>query len=180
MVGVADGDTITVLRDNEQVKIRLSGIDAPEKAQAFGNVAKQRMSDMVFGKEVLVDTRKKDKYGRTIGRVWVASAECKVSDCPRHSTQAWRCLQWGWRGTTRNTKRNSRNKNGGSIPSPSLRPVPRRSDYGLMLNKYRRGSGDIQEGANNEVGSIDGDVSNILRGGSTAKCNAVAMRWLVH
>jgi len=83
VVGVSDGDTITVLRDKEQVKIRLSGIDAPEKAQAFGNVAKQRMSDMVFGKEVRVDDRKKDKYGRTIGRVWVASAECQASDCPK-------------------------------------------------------------------------------------------------
>lgn len=83
VVGVADGDTITVLRDNEQVKIRLAGIDAPEKAQAFGNVAKQRMSDMVFGKEVRIDDRKKDKYGRTIGRVWVAPAECQASDCPK-------------------------------------------------------------------------------------------------
>jgi len=83
VVAVADGDTITVLRAKEQVKIRLAGIDAPEKAQAFGNVAKQHMSDMVFSKEVRVDDRKKDKYGRTIGRVWVASAECQASDCPK-------------------------------------------------------------------------------------------------
>lgn len=83
VVGVSDGDTITVLRDKEQVKIRLSGIDAPEKAQAFGNIAKQRMADMVFSKDVRVDSRKKDKYGRTIGRVWVALAECKASDCPK-------------------------------------------------------------------------------------------------
>jgi endonuclease YncB( thermonuclease family) len=84
VVGVSDGDTITVLdAAKQQHKIRLSGIDAPEKAQAFGNVAKQRMSDMVFNKEVRVDTRKQDKYGRTIGRVWVASAECKASECPK-------------------------------------------------------------------------------------------------
>jgi endonuclease YncB( thermonuclease family) len=83
VVAVADGDTITVLRGNEPVKIRLAGIDAPEKAQAFGNVAKQRMSDMVFGKEVRVDDRKLDKYGRTIGRVWVAPAECQEPDCPK-------------------------------------------------------------------------------------------------
>jgi endonuclease YncB( thermonuclease family) len=83
VVGVSDGDTITVLRDKEQVKIRLVGIDAPEKSQAFGNIAKQRMADMVFGKEVRVDGRKTDKYGRTVGRVWVASAECKASDCPK-------------------------------------------------------------------------------------------------
>ncbi len=83
VVGVSDGDTITVLRDKEQIKIRLAGIDAPEKAQAFGNVAKQRMADMVFGKDVRVDAKKKDKYGRSIGRVWVASAECQASDCPK-------------------------------------------------------------------------------------------------
>ena len=84
VVGVSDGDTITVLDASKtQHKIRLAGIDAPEKAQAFGNVAKQRMADMVFGKEVRVDARKVDKYGRTIGRVWVATAECKASECPK-------------------------------------------------------------------------------------------------
>lgn len=83
VVGVSDGDTITVRRDKEQVRIRLAGIDAPEKAQAFGNVAKKQMSDMVFDKEVRVNDRKKDKYGRTIGRVWVASSECQESDCPK-------------------------------------------------------------------------------------------------
>jgi endonuclease YncB( thermonuclease family) len=82
-VSVADGDTITVLRGKEQVKIRLAGIDAPEKKQAFGNAAKERMSELVFGKEVRVDDRKKDRYGRTIGRVWVASTGCTASDCPK-------------------------------------------------------------------------------------------------
>ena len=81
VVSVADGDTITVLRDREQIKIRLAGIDAPEKKQPFGNASKQRMSELVFGKEVRVDDRKKDRYERTIGRVWVASAECEASDC---------------------------------------------------------------------------------------------------
>ena len=83
VIGVSDGDTITVLRGKEQVKIRLAGIDAPEKKQPFGNVAKERMSEMVFGKEVRVDDRKKDRYGRTVGRIWVAIPECKASDCPK-------------------------------------------------------------------------------------------------
>ena len=83
VVAVADGDTITVLRGREQVKIRLAGIDAPEKKQAFGNAAKERMGEMVFGKEVRVDDRKKDRYGRTIGRVWVATDECRLPDCPK-------------------------------------------------------------------------------------------------
>jgi endonuclease YncB( thermonuclease family) len=70
VVKVADGDTITVLRDSEQIKIRLAGIDAPEKAQPFGNVAKQSMSEMLFGKEVRVIEQGPDRYGRTIGRVY--------------------------------------------------------------------------------------------------------------
>lgn len=62
MVGVADGDTITLLdADKVQHKIRLSGIDAPEKAQAFGNRSKQSLSDLVFAKAVTVDTEKRDK-----------------------------------------------------------------------------------------------------------------------
>jgi len=62
VVAIADGDTITLLdAQNQQHKIRLAGIDAPEKKQPFGNVAKQRMADMVFGKEVRVDARKKDR-----------------------------------------------------------------------------------------------------------------------
>lgn len=70
VVKVADGDTITVLHGSEQIKIRLAGIDAPEKAQPFGNVAKQSVSEMVFGKEVRVVEQGRDRYGRTIGRIY--------------------------------------------------------------------------------------------------------------
>src|SRR5262245_3710588 len=70
VVGVADGDTITVLdASNTQHKIRLDGIDAPESAQDFGQRSKQSLSDMVFGKVVTVTSGKKDRYGRTVGKV---------------------------------------------------------------------------------------------------------------
>ncbi len=71
VVSVADGDTITVLVGRDQVKVRLIEIDAPEKAQAFGNKAKQALSTMVFDKVVKVDERGKDRYQRTLGRVVV-------------------------------------------------------------------------------------------------------------
>lgn len=71
VVSVADGDTITVLVERKQVKIRLIEIDAPEKKQAFGNKAKQVLADMVFGKDVQVEEHGKDKYKRTLGRVLV-------------------------------------------------------------------------------------------------------------
>lgn len=70
VVGIADGDTITVLdADRVQHKIRLTGIDAPEKKQPFGNRSKQSLSDMVFDKTVTVETDKRDRYGRELGKV---------------------------------------------------------------------------------------------------------------
>lgn len=70
VVGVADGDTITVLdATNTQHKIRLLGIDAPEKAQAFGQRSKQSLSQLVQSKQVIVEFQKKDKYGRSVGKV---------------------------------------------------------------------------------------------------------------
>jgi len=70
VVGVADGDTITVLdATNTQHKIRLQGIDAPEKAQPYGKKSKQSLSQMVQSKQVTVEYQKKDKYGRTLGKV---------------------------------------------------------------------------------------------------------------
>lgn len=70
VVGVADGDTITVLRDRQQIKIRLAQIDAPERAQAFGNRARQALADMVFRKTVYVQDLGQDRYKRTLANVW--------------------------------------------------------------------------------------------------------------
>ena len=70
VVGVADGDTITVLDvNNIHHKIRLLGIDAPEKSQAFGQKSKQSLHQLAHGKYVTVEFQKKDKYGRTVGKV---------------------------------------------------------------------------------------------------------------
>lgn len=69
VVGVSDGDTITVLVDKKPIKIRLEGIDAPEAKQSFGNRSKQALSDLVFGKEVRVKKTGEDRYGRSLGLV---------------------------------------------------------------------------------------------------------------
>ncbi|MEJ6982402.1 thermonuclease family protein [Pedobacter sp. P351] len=67
VVAVADGDTITILNSNfQQVKIRLHGIDCPEKSQDFGQKA---TSDLCYGKTVEVQALDTDRYGRTIGLV---------------------------------------------------------------------------------------------------------------
>ena len=70
VVNVADGDTLTVLDDQKtQHKIRLQGIDAPEKSQPFGQKSKQSLNQMVHSQIVTVEFQKKDKYGRTVGKV---------------------------------------------------------------------------------------------------------------
>jgi endonuclease YncB( thermonuclease family) len=69
VISVLDGDTIEVLHNQHPERIRLSGIDCPQKGQAYGKKAKQATSELVFGKEVTLQTHGKDKYGRTIADV---------------------------------------------------------------------------------------------------------------
>ncbi len=69
VVGVSDGDTITVMHNGKGERIRLHGIDCPEKRQAFGKRAKQLTSNLVFGKTVTVQVVDRDRYGRTVGVV---------------------------------------------------------------------------------------------------------------
>jgi len=71
VVRIADGDTITVLVDRKQVRVRLSEIDAPERGQDFSQRSRQELADLVFGKEVKIVTHGKDRYGRVIGDVFV-------------------------------------------------------------------------------------------------------------
>jgi endonuclease YncB( thermonuclease family) len=72
VVHIADGDTLTVLTSsNQQVKIRLAGIDTPEKAQPFGNKAKQALATLAFQNYVTVDVETKDRYGRSVGKITV-------------------------------------------------------------------------------------------------------------
>lgn len=79
VVDVSDGDTITILdADRVAHKIRLAGIDAPEKSQPFGNRSKQHLSDLVFAKRVKVDWGQTDRYGRTIGKVLVSGLDANL------------------------------------------------------------------------------------------------------
>ena len=94
VVGVADGDTITVLdADKVQHKIRLAGIDAPEKKQAFGNRSKESLSDMVFDKTVNVETEKRDRYGRQIGKVLVNGLDVNLVQVERGMAWFYRQYQ---------------------------------------------------------------------------------------
>lgn len=69
VVSIADGNTLTVLRDHAQVRVRLHGIDAPERGQPFGTRAKQFASDLAFGKVVTVEPTDRDRYGQIVAEV---------------------------------------------------------------------------------------------------------------
>lgn len=77
VVRITDGDTFTLLTDEKkQVKVRLHGIDCPERSQAFGQVARQKLSDLVFNQQVRVVEKDVDRYQRTVGIVYTRDNRC--------------------------------------------------------------------------------------------------------
>lgn len=102
IVGITDGDTV-ILLDHGQVqhKIRLAGIDAPEKQQNFGNRSKESLSELVYGKEVTVETEKKDRYGRDVGKVLIQGMDASL-------TQVQRGFAWHYKAYEREQSPNDR------------------------------------------------------------------------
>lgn len=88
VVGVSDGDTITVLSpDKQRIRVRLAEIDAPESSQAFGARSKKALSDICFGKIASINTKDTDRYGRVVSRV-----TCNGVDAQAHQVSggmAW-------------------------------------------------------------------------------------------
>ena len=79
VVRVTDGDTIVILDSaNTQHKIRLTGIDAPERKQAFGTKSKEHLSDSVAGKFVVVEYAKRDLYQRILGKVLLSDQDMNL------------------------------------------------------------------------------------------------------
>ena len=88
VVGVSDGDTITVIDSTRrQYKVRLTGIDAPEKKQAFGERSKQALSSRVFGRQVRIDLGRTDRYGRVLSKVSIDGVDANLEQVV--SGMAW-------------------------------------------------------------------------------------------
>jgi micrococcal nuclease len=97
VVRISDGDTFTGLdSQNRQVKIRLHGIDAPEKAQAFGNVARKALGDLIEGKTVEVQQVDKDRYGRVVANVHIGGTHVNRELVAKGL--AWRYVQYDKKG----------------------------------------------------------------------------------
>lgn len=80
IVGVSDGDTVTLLTKNRQnVKIRLAQIDAPESNQPFGAASKKMLSDLIYKAKVTVRKEGVDHYGRTIGTIFLAETDINAA-----------------------------------------------------------------------------------------------------
>lgn len=91
VVGVSDGDTVTVLDSaRQQHRIRLAQIDAPEKRQDFGQRSKQSLSDLVYGKTVTVEVHDTDRYGRTVGQIIVAGLDANLEQIRRGMAWVYR------------------------------------------------------------------------------------------
>lgn len=94
VVGVTDGDTVTVLdANNAEHKIRLAGIDAPEKKQAFGSRSKESLSALAFSRFVTVETGKKDRYGREVGKVQVEGKDVNLEQVKRGMAWHYKAYQ---------------------------------------------------------------------------------------
>ena len=75
VISIHDGDTITILQNKQQIKVRLFGIDAPELKQPYGKKSKQFLANLIAGKVVEVEENGKDRYKRTIGIVYLGNTD---------------------------------------------------------------------------------------------------------
>jgi micrococcal nuclease len=112
VVSVHDGDTITGLDDSKtQFKIRLDAIDAPELGQPFGQASKKALSEKVFGKNVVVIVKTKDKYGRTVGHVMIDGRDVNLEML--EEGMAWHYAKYDHNKRLREAEQSARATNNG-------------------------------------------------------------------
>lgn len=92
VIGIADGDTMTLLVNRKPLKIRLADIDAPEKRQAFGQRSKESLSDLCWSKDATYKAQTVDRYGRTVAQVTCAGIDANRAQIERG--MAWVYVQY--------------------------------------------------------------------------------------
>ncbi len=108
VVSVHDGDTLTVLIDHRQVRVRLTDIDAPELGQPFGTRSRQSLSDLCFGKTAALDVRGQDRYKRTLAHVTCAGTDANSEQVRRGYAWTLRPLRPPGFSTPRPRERSAR------------------------------------------------------------------------
>lgn len=98
VVGISDGDTLTVVAGRKSVKVRLAEIDAPESKQSFGTESKESLSDLCHQRSAVVDDRGRDDYGRTVGVVYCDGVDASAEQVRRGL--AWAFDRYGRREST--------------------------------------------------------------------------------
>jgi len=153
VVGVTDGDTISVLRDGKAVKIRLDGIDCPEAGDDFGSKAKKFTSSLVFGKVVEVRGKQNDRYGRLVARVLVDGQDLSVALV--QAGLAWHYLKYSSDPVLRRAESTAKAGEIGvwSLPNP-LPPWEVRSQRRHGKGIVGSGRGDEGDGAANDTAGI--------------------------
>lgn len=93
VIGISDGDSVAVLdASSMQVKIRLMGMDAPERKQAFSKQSRQSLAALLFDRQVTVESSKKDKYGRTVGKILMDGLDVNLEQIK--TGMAWHYKQY--------------------------------------------------------------------------------------
>lgn len=120
-VRIIDGDTFVLLMDNDfDTRVRLDGIDCPERRQAFSQRAKQTLSDLIFDQEINVYYDKKDGFGRVLGEVYIGSVNVNQEMIRRG--MAWHYVKYSSDETLAELEREARNNRVGLWVEPN--PVP--------------------------------------------------------
>jgi endonuclease YncB( thermonuclease family) len=120
VIGVADGDSIVILtQDNQQIKIRLEGIDCPEPDQDFGQKARQATVALCFNKKVRIEKSGVDRYGRTLAFVYVGDL-CVNNELLKQGL-AWHYIEYNHDTALMKLEADARSRKIGlwSIPEPT-------------------------------------------------------------
>jgi endonuclease YncB( thermonuclease family) len=121
VVKIADGDTLTILdASNAQHRIRLAGIDAPEKGQPFGTKARENLAAKVFGQTVRVEVIDVDRYMREVGRIYLRERFVNMEMV--RDGFAWRYVQYDKPGEFTAAENDAREHRRGLWADPD--PVP--------------------------------------------------------
>ena len=132
VVGVQDGDTITVLdSSNANHRIRLLGIDAPEKGQPFGSRSGENLSEAIFNRVVTIEWSKHDRYGRIVGKVVLGGQDICLEQIK---------MGMAWHGITSTIKTIKLETTGNCtllLKLPHVRPT---LDYGLIPILFHLGT----------------------------------------